>query len=211
MNKTIYIFFTLLIIYHISCTNQQERNFSQQEINDFKIETMQYQAQVNREFADKDHTPLDSIDLIQFKGLNFFEPDIRYKVEARFKRTPGEKPFEMTTTTDRLPIYVKYGELHFNLNSKKLVLNAYQNLEYSQKEEFKHNLFVPFTDLTNGRLSYGGGRYLDIEYAGEKTIKLDFNRAYNPYCAYSHRWSCPIPPEENDLNIEILAGVKSFH
>ncbi len=90
------------------------------------------------------------------------------------------------------------------------MLLAYQNLDLLKNKPEYRKLFVPFNDYTNGVSSYGGGRYLDIDIpAGDKTI-IDFNFAYNPYCAYHDRWSCPIPPSENNLDIEVEAGVKSY-
>jgi uncharacterized protein (DUF1684 family) len=77
-----------------------------------------------------------------------------------------------------------------------------------KQKEYKKYLFIPFRDLTSGKESYGGGRYIDTEIPAGETLILDFNRAYNPYCAYSHRYSCPIPPEENTLKVEIRAGEK---
>ena len=77
-------------------------------------------------------------------------------------------------------------------------------------EKFKKHLFLPFTDLTSGVESYGGGRYIDLEATDKDTMIVDFNQAYNPYCAYNEKYSCPIVPEENDLKVEIKAGVKAF-
>jgi uncharacterized protein (DUF1684 family) len=76
--------------------------------------------------------------------------------------------------------------------------------------KYKNHIFVPFTDLTTGSESYGGGRYVDLELPFSDKVIIDFNRAYNPYCAYNHKYSCAIPPEENHLNVAIKAGVKAF-
>jgi uncharacterized protein (DUF1684 family) len=116
----------------------------------------------------------------------------------------------MKTSTGRLPEYVKYGELHFTLSGKTHVLTVYQNLELVQKPEYKDYLFIPFMDETNGFDTYGGGRYLDFRIPADTTATLDFNMAYNPYCAYSPHYSCPIPPAENHLQVKILAGEKSY-
>jgi uncharacterized protein (DUF1684 family) len=175
------------------------------------LEVLEYQEEMNSEFADSNHSPLDIEDLVKFTELDFYEPDIDYKIEADFIRTPDEEPFEMPTTTERTPVYVKFGELHFTLKDTALQLNVYQNIELVKKQAYKDYLFLPFTDLTNGFGTYGGGRYIDLRYSGGEKITLDFNKAYNPYCAYSSRWSCPIPPAENHLNVEIKAGVKSYH
>jgi uncharacterized protein (DUF1684 family) len=117
----------------------------------------------------------------------------------------------MKTTKERRPIYVKYGELAFTIDGKPLKLNLYKNIELSKKEEFKDYLFLPFSDTTNGKESYIGGRYIDMKVPKGDTVAIDFNTAYNPYCAYNYKYSCPIVPLENVLDIEINAGVKKFH
>jgi uncharacterized protein (DUF1684 family) len=117
----------------------------------------------------------------------------------------------MKTSTDRKPLYVKYGELSFTIDDRDLKLNVYKNIELSKKEEYKDYLFLPFSDLTSGKESYIGGKYIDLRIPKGDTIVIDFNTSYNPYCAYNHKYSCPKVPLENDLNIEIKAGVKKFH
>jgi uncharacterized protein (DUF1684 family) len=117
----------------------------------------------------------------------------------------------MPTTTDRKPLYVKYGELHFTIKGIKCQLNVYQNIDLSKKPGYADYLFLPFTDLTSGVESYGGGRYIDLRMQESKQWTINFNLAYNPYCAYNEIYSCPIPPQENDLKVEVKAGVKKFH
>ena len=131
-------------------------------------------------------------------------------VTAKFVRTVDEQPFKMKTTTDRLPEYVKYGELIFDLKGKPFKLNIYQNQDLIKKEGFEDYLFLPFLDNTNGEESYGGGRYIDMRIPDGDTIIVDFNSAYNPYCAYNEKYSCPIVPRENYLDTEVRAGVKAF-
>ncbi|MES2733930.1 MAG: DUF1684 domain-containing protein [Bacteroidota bacterium] len=176
-------------------------------------EVRAYQDHLNKEFKDPQQSPLSPKERKKFKGLPYFPIDYQYCVAATFVRDSMSKPFLMQTTTDRKPEYRKYGELHFTLNNQSLKLTVFQNLGLSQKAGYEDYLFVPFTDLTNGIESYGGGRYLDFRMAqlqGEK-IRLDFNLAYNPYCAYGQNYSCPIPPAENRLPDSIPAGVKSHH
>lgn len=117
----------------------------------------------------------------------------------------------MKTTTDRRPIYDVYGSATFLIDGNEYSLNIYQSHQLKDTEEFKNYLFVPFKDLSNGGESYGGGRFIDLSIPEGNTIIIDFNQSYNPYCAYSTRYSCPIPPKENFLNIKVLAGVKSPH
>ena len=116
----------------------------------------------------------------------------------------------MKTSTDRLPEYVKYGEAYFTLDEKELKLSIYQSTNHEKEEGYEDSLFLPYTDLTSGDGSYGGGKYLDLKIPEGNTIIIDFNKTYNPYCAYSHRYSCPVPPEENDLLVRIEAGVMDY-
>jgi uncharacterized protein (DUF1684 family) len=87
------------------------------------------------------------------------------------------------------------------------MLNVYQSHTLREKEGYKDYLFLPFTDLTNGNETYGSGRYIDLRIPERETIIIDFNKAYNPYCAYNYGYACPIPPKENKLKVEIRAGV----
>lgn len=175
---------------------------------DIRIEeALNYQQKLNEEYASPKTSPLEKHDLDSFASLIFFPATIEYVVLANFKKRKGPL-FKMKTSTDRLPLYKKYGEVYFEIKGEKFKLNVYQNVEFSKKKEYKNYLFLPFTDLTNGETTYGGGRYIDLEIPPGKSIVIDFNKAYNPYCAYSHSYSCPIVPEENFLNIKIEAGVK---
>ena len=169
-----------------------------------------FQKQINSEYANPNESPLTKKDLKDFKTLDFYPIDADFCVTAKLVRTPNEKPFEMPTTTARKPIYVKYGEAHFTLKGKKCKLDIFRNVELSKKEEYKDHLFLPFTDLTSGNGSYGGGRYIDLTVPEGDSIVINFNTAYNPYCAYNHAYSCPIPPQQNDLLIEVKAGVKGY-
>ncbi len=168
------------------------------------------QSELNEEYSNPKTSILDSLDQLTFKGLKFYPIDLKFRVEAKFIRTPDEKPFLMKTSTERLPEYVKYGEAHFSIDGKDLVLSIFQSTNHENEEGYENYLFIPYTDLTSGDGSYGGGKYIDALIPEGNTIVIDFNKAYNPYCAYSHRYSCPIPPEENDLLVRIEAGVKVY-
>ena len=168
------------------------------------------QIELNEEFSNPETTILEPKDFKKFKGLECYPIDSKFIVEAKFVRTPNEKPFLMPTTTARTPEYVKYGEAHFSMDGKDFVLNLFKSTKPYDEPGYEDYLFLPFTDLTSGDGSYGGGRFLDQRIPEGDTIIIDFNKAYNPYCAYSARYSCPIPPKENDLLIRIEAGVKDF-
>ena len=170
-----------------------------------------FQKELNAEYADAKTSPLLPEDLKVFKSLDFYPVNEKFFVVAKFIRTENELPFEMKTSTDRKPVYVKYGEAHFNIDGQFFKLNIYRNIELSKKEQYKDYLFLPFSDLTCGSESYIGGKYIDLKIPQGDSIVIDFNRSYNPYCAYSPKYSCPKVPLENDLKIEIRAGVKKFH
>lgn len=171
-----------------------------------------FQYELNREFSDVTKSPLTKEDMKKFKTLEFFDIDENYNIEADFELTPNTTVFEMPTTTDRLPLYRKYGIARFTLNGKKMELSIYQNQQLMTDFNYKDYLFLPFNDTTNGTTTYGGGRFMDLEIPkkGSKKIRVDFNKAYNPYCAYNHTFSCPIPPAENNLPIAIPVGVKAY-
>lgn len=169
-----------------------------------------FQKNLNLEFANPEESPLTSEDIKKFKALEFFEIDTAFVIEAEFVRTPYESPFAMPTTTKRMPIYVKYGEAYFTLKGKSFKLNIYQNQDLITKPGYVNYLFIPFTDATNGETTYGGGRYMDLRIPTGNTVTINFNKAYNPYCAYNGKYSCPIPPSENDISIAIPVGVKDY-
>lgn len=200
MNKLIFLF---LLLSCVSCNAQKE---------DFIKEVQQFQYELNVHYSDKEESPLTTEDLERFKSLDFFDANPKFKVIADFKETPNTPVFEMATTTDRKPLYRKYGVVTFELNGKKLQLSVYQNQQFMSSVEYGNSLFLPYTDLTNSVSSYGGGRYIDVEIppVGATSIEIDFNKSYNPYCAYNVKYSCPIVPSENNLEVKIEAGVKRF-
>jgi uncharacterized protein (DUF1684 family) len=188
---------------------QLSSGFAQIKFDVKAVET--FQKEINTEYADAKTSPLMGNDLATFTTLDFYPINEKFFVTATFVRTEKEKAFGMKTSTERTPSYVKYGEVHFTIGGQSLKLNVYRNIELSKKKEFKDYLFLPFSDLSSGNESYIGGKYIDLKIPKGKTIAIDFNTSYNPYCAYNHKYSCPIVPLENDLNIEIRAGVKKFH
>ena len=191
----------LLLIVSTFCCTQEKRPI---------IGETEFQRELNADYKDATKSPLKDNDRKNFESLDFFKFDSTFAVSANFKRTPGEKSFKMKTTTDRRPDYVKYGELTFDLKGKSFSLNIYQNLGLTEKEGYDDYLFLPFLDETNGLESYGGGRYVDARIPEGNTMIIDFNSAYNPYCAYNDKYSCPIVPRKNYLKTRIEAGVKAF-
>lgn len=183
--------------------------YSQGKFN--KKNAEKFQKTINSEYADAKTSPLMANDLKTFKSLDFYPISSKYFVNAKLIKAKNEKAFEMKTSTSRKPKYIKYGAVFFTIDGVALQLNVYQDVELSKSDKYKNHLFLPFSDLTCGKESYIGGRYIDLEIPKGNTIAIDFNQSYNPYCAYNHQYSCPIVPLENDLNIAIRAGVKTFH
>ena len=169
---------------------------------------LEHQKHLNDEYKNPDKSPLEKKDLKKFKGHNFFPINEKFKVKAKFERITNSSPFLMKTTTNRLPKYEVYGIATFLLDGNEYQLNIYQSHKLREIDEYRDYLFLPFTDLTNGDETYGGGRFIDLEIPNDNFIVIDFNKAYNPYCAYNAKYSCPIPPKENDLDTHILAGIK---
>jgi uncharacterized protein (DUF1684 family) len=184
---------------------------AEEEKSAYELEIEKHRKDINQEFADTTTSPLSKDGLAHFEGLDFFPPDEKYLVEAQFILNPDPEPFGMETTTERRPIYVKFGEAHFVIDGQAHMLEVYQSDKAKKIQEFKEYLFLPFKDLTNGTETYGGGRYIDLKIPQGNKIWIDFNKAYNPYCAYNHKYSCPVPPKINHLNIAIPAGVKSYN
>ncbi|WP_339895926.1 DUF1684 domain-containing protein [uncultured Algibacter sp.] len=169
-----------------------------------------FQRELNAEYKDASRSPLKNKDRKVFEGLDFFKFDSIYVVKAELKRTPNSKWFNMRTTTDRISKERVFGILTFELKGEIHQLNVYKNEELIEKEGFENYLFLPFSDETNGLESYGGGRYIDARIPEGDTMVIDFNKAYNPYCAYDEKYSCPIVPRENYLKTRVEAGVKAF-
>ena len=146
------------------------------------------------------------------KYISFYPVDKNYCVRASYKRIIDKKGFYMSTSSGKQQKFFKYGLLTFKFHGKTLHLYIYQSEVLMQQEKYKDYLFIPFGDATSGFTSYGGGRYMDFTLQDIKNNQLiiDFNKAYNPYCAYTTGYNCPIPPKENLLTVAIPAGEKNY-
>lgn len=198
MNK----FYLLLLIFFSQISFGQTRLSHTDEI-------LKFQAEINRGYLDAEETPLRGENFTRFKSHPFFPINPAYRVEARFVRTPDAVPFDIPTSSGHARPYVEFGEAVFKIEGKLFKLKIYQSQELIKKPEYKDHLFLPFRDATNGKDTYGGGRYLDLEIPAGDVIVIDFNKAYQPYCAYNaYDYSCPVVPAENTLPVPVLAGVK---
>lgn len=162
-----------------------------------------------QEFLNDTRAPLNKKGV---KKLRFYQADTTFRVTADFERERDAEPFDMPTYSGITKPYVKFGTATFQLRDTTLELAVYQNLQLIRMPQFRDHLFIPFKDDTNGEATYGGGRYMDISKSAIKEGKLviDFNKAYNPWCAYSDGYNCPVPPTENHLPVVIEAGELNY-
>lgn len=195
-----FLFYFFLVFFFTSCQNGKEPLLGETE----------YQRNKNASFKDATKSPLSKADRKKFKGLSFFPFDSSYVIQAQLKKIPNSEWFQMKTTTDRSTKERVYGVLSFQLRGNPYSLHVYQGEEHLNSEDLKDYLFLPFLDLTNGNESYGGGRYIDLKISESDYIIIDFNKAYNPYCVYNDKFSCPIVPRINFLNTEIRAGEMNY-
>ena len=147
------------------------------------------------------------------KALHFYPVDPRYRVTATFERTQNGQWFEMSTSGKIRKFFRVYGTISFSIDDTLIKMNLYQSQGLLGSAEYNDYLFLPFTDATTGIETYESGRYIDLKSTDIKNnqVTIDFNKAYNPYCAYvSGVYNCPIPPVENHLPVSILAGEKSY-
>ncbi len=148
----------------------------------------------------------------QVSKISFYPANSSYAVWTTVTPTPGSKPFMIPTKSGKQKPFREYGTLTFTLSGEEYVLHAYQGMDLIKDTTYRDYLFVPFKDRTNYDATYGGGRYIDLSTKDivNGKILLDFNKCYNPYCAFADGFNCPIPPDENSLPIEIPAGEKTY-
>ena len=178
-------------------------------------DNQKYGKAINNERAEKDEFMKNSIASpfgeakSSFDSLKYFSPNLKYKVVADLQPVENKKVVILTTSSGEENKYLEYAWVEFELDGAKCRLLI---LEIMASGPTRGTLFLAFADETSAKETYGAGRYLDIKKVpGASTITLDFNKAYNPYCAYVDNFSCPFPPKENILKVRIAAGEKIFH
>lgn len=165
---------------------------------------------IHAAFLDPDTSPMVPAAIAGFSGLDYYDADPAYRVTARFRRSPAPEPVKMNTSDGMIRDYRRVGTLHFDLAGTPLVLSAYRSAAPPEDPADAVLLAVPFKDATNDTTTYAAGRYLDLPIPSGDTVVLDFNKAYAPYCAYSNRYSCILPPSENHLDVAVEAGVRRY-
>ncbi len=195
------LFFTLLLI-------SSQIIFAQK--GDYKSQIQKHRSDLNAYYKNPKTSPLPRKQLKTFTGLPFYKIDSKYTVKAKLQYTFNSPLITIKSTKGESESYQKYAIAKFTIDGKDVTLNIYQSLSLRNKPGYQNYLFIPFKDATNGLETYATGRFLDAYIPETPTgyITLDFNKAYNPYCAYNKKFICPIPPEENKLPIAIKAGVK---
>ncbi len=175
----------------------------------FNAEITKHRENYKSDFIKDQNSPLKEKDL---ENLHFFEADSNYQVNANVILLKNQKSFQMPTYDGTSKEFIRYAKVQFKLNGKDLELTLYRNIGLMVNPLYKSLLFLPFTDETTSVITYGGGRYIDLDIKDiqKKKITIDFNKAYNPYCAYSDGYRCPVPPEENDLPTLISVGEKNY-
>jgi uncharacterized protein (DUF1684 family) len=178
------------------------------EISEWKANLERAREEKDNFFAQHWQSPVTPQDRPWFKGLEYYPPDSSYRFELELHEHPEKGMVRMVYTKGNEQDFARWGEFRFKIGEKEQALQAYKS---SRDEEM---LFVPFKDKTSGKETYGAGRYLDLGPERDRTRDgkwiLDFNQAYNPWCAYSEAYTCPFVPIENWLEVPILAGEKNY-
>jgi uncharacterized protein (DUF1684 family) len=161
----------------------------------------QFRAHKDAFFESDHHSPLTAEQKQYFTGLHYFNDNPALRVEVNLERFEPTDHVQIQTNTGAVQPYERYGHFRFIVEGEEAELTVFRN---------EHGYFLPFADSLAGDETYGAGRYLEPEDLGEDRLLVDFNLAYNPYCAYNEKWSCPITPSENRLKVPIRAGEKNF-
>lgn len=169
----------------------------------YEVEVQTERDKKNKQFKEGNGSPIPYDDRKTFEGLDYFPIDSSYYAVAMLTLEKDPKEVTLKTTQGKDRKFQLYAKADFKLKGKPLSLNIYKAIEDGD------GYSVLFNDLTNGKTTYEVGRYIEPEINGLRAI-LDFNRAYNPYCLYDKKYDCPIPPQENTLNVEIMAGEKMY-
>jgi uncharacterized protein len=161
-----------------------------------------FRAEKDNFFANHSQSPLTREQKKTFKGLNYFPENPDLSFEVSLESFPEHQEIEMQTSTGDVQRYSRAGKFHFKVDGQDAQLTLYSN---------EDGYFLPFVDALAGKETYPAGRYLEPEELPDGKLLVDFNLAYNPYCAYNERWSCPLTPFENHIKAPIKAGEKNFH
>jgi len=161
-------------------------------------------------FKEDAESPIPHVLRHNLEGLAYFPPDPKYRVRAKLIKDPNPQRVVLATSKGVPREMIRYGVFECEIDGTKQRLAAFKSVPQVGHHHADESLFVPFRDATSGKETYGASRYLDIEEPPTDEYVIDFNLAYNPYCAYSDDYVCPFPPRENWLSVPIRAGEKNF-
>jgi uncharacterized protein (DUF1684 family) len=161
-----------------------------------------FRAQKDEFFASHPESPLTPEQKRDFQGLSYFPENPDLRLEVAVGEFAEQDEIQMQTTTGGVQDYVRFGKFKFQVDGDEAELTIYAS---------HRGFFLPFADALAGEETYGAGRYLEPQHLGNGTFLVDFNLAYNPYCAYNEAWACPITPFENRVKVPVRAGEKIFH
>ncbi len=174
----------------------------------YHLELVRDRKKKDLAFLRDDDSPISAEARATFTGLKYFPPMKEFIFETVLAPFAEPEELIMATSKDKPRPMLCIGTLPFEYAGQKLQLRVYMSKDTTQERSW----FIPFMDETTDEETYMSGRYLDLAPAAPgQPVTLDFNRAYNPYCAYNDRYDCPIPPNENRLPVAILAGEKKPH
>ena len=162
----------------------------------------EFRASKDDFFASHPQSPLTPEQKRDFHGLDYFEEDPDLELEVQVEKFSEQEPVTIQTSTGQTQTYRRYGKFKFNVEGEEAELTLFDG---------DNGFFLPFVDSLAGKETYPAGRYLEPEPLPGDRFLVDFNLAYNPYCAYNEMWSCPLTPPENRLKVPIRAGEKQFH
>jgi uncharacterized protein (DUF1684 family) len=184
---------------------------SSSNVSKYTGEILQERIKKDAEFRHPEDSPLkEKSERDAFSGLKYFDVDEDFKVMSFINKSASADTVYLKTSTDDLRAYLVYGTAEFQLNGIDCKLKIYKGLRHVNHPVYSKILLVPFLDETSGNLSYGGGRYLEVETPASDSLELDFNNAFNPYCHYTSGYSCTKVPEDNTLALEVLAGEMKY-
>ena len=198
MNNTIKFFFVSIVtvsLYFILFNKEDNKKYVDRILEERK-ETEKF-------FKNSNDSPFKGK---KFKGLNYFPPDISFKTNAIIEKLEKADTVLLKTFDNKEVIYLKFAIAKMKLQGEKIALILFKEIN----NQNKNNVFLLFNDKTNGNQTYAGGRYIDLSFKNSKRIEVDFNKSYNPYCEYDIKYTCPIPPKENNIPLKILAGEKKY-
>ncbi|MEQ9286037.1 MAG: DUF1684 domain-containing protein [Cyclobacteriaceae bacterium] len=202
MKKKLYIPLALILVTGVIYFSQS----GEESLGDYTQKISQVRKEKNEFMKSSTESPFYN-QKEKFGKLKYFDPNLDFKVKARVERIETRSYLDLATSTGKSEKYLKFAYARFELKGQEMKLLLLKKASGGKSEP----IFAAFADDSSGNSTYGGGRYLDLSFKNATRIELDFNLAYNPYCAYIESFSCPFPPAENILPIAITAGEKLYH